>query len=93
MLPAVISIRIFERGKRKFWLWLPMFFLWPVVLGLLGIAFVLVYVACLISGAFQRGALLFPLLKGLFQVFSAMRGLRAEIRNEEEGTLVDVRIS
>ena len=93
MLPAVISIRILEKGKRKLSLWLPMFILWPIALGLLGIAFVLAYIACLVSGAFQRGALLLPMLKGLFQIFSAMRGLKAEIRNEEEGRLVDVRIS
>jgi hypothetical protein len=92
MLPAIISIRVVEDGKRKLWLWLPMFVLWPVVICLLTVAFVFVYIACLVSGAFMRGALLFPMIGGLFQVFGSMRGLKTEIRNEHENSLVDIKI-
>ena len=92
MLPAIISIRVVEDGKRKLWLWVPMFVLWPVVISLLAVAFVFAYVTCLVSGTFMRGALLFPMIGRLLQVCSSMRELKTEIRNEQENSLVDIRI-
>jgi hypothetical protein len=90
--PVVIDVRVREREKRGFRLWLPLFLLWPILLIVVGFALVVslaIDVALWVAGArYHHYTLL--LLKCL-NVLAQVRGTRAHIRSADS-TLVDVNI-
>ena len=81
--PSLLRIRI-QNGRRRFGLWLPLILLWPpiVLITLALFPIVLVSAAVLWRRGWGRPLLLSgPLFFGLF---CALRGLRIDIKNQQE---------
>lgn len=90
--PLVIDVRVRERGKKGFRIWLPFFLLWPVLLVVVGFALVVsltVDLALLLVGArYHHYSLL--LLRSL-HLLAQTRGTVAHIDGNDD-SVVDVEI-
>lgn len=82
--PSVCRIRLTEGGRRKHNLWLPLFLIWPPMLAIGAVAWLVVLVIATVKGklkvAFRSG----PLFLGLF---CALRGLHVELAEADGDVL------
>ncbi|MBU1319198.1 MAG: hypothetical protein KKG33_01095 [candidate division Zixibacteria bacterium] len=82
--PAIIRIRIIERGCRKIRLWLPVFLLWPPLL-LVAIAAIPFLLFLIIIKPFIPEVRRFlRKLHRLVMLSCSLRGLRIEFEDEED---------
>ena len=83
--PSVVRLRVYENGRRKMNLWLPVCVLWPpVVLIALLLAPIVVPLLWLAAG---RGRRRWAVMAGpvLFRLFCALRGFYFEAGNLANG--------
>lgn len=91
LLPMIIDVRVREEGNRGFRLWLPFFLLWPLVLPIFALAFMVSCVADLaliVAGA--RYHHYTALLLGTVRLFAEMRGTHAHIVDSDSFVHVDI---
>jgi hypothetical protein len=79
MPPAIMRLRIYDRGKSRFRLWLPLFLLWPIALVLLLLLLPFVVLAQIILRLTGTGINLFRIFFGLYGVICALRGLLVNV--------------
>lgn len=88
MLPTtVFHIRITEKGRRKFNLWLPVILIWPVVVALMVALAPIAIVLSLVLGRYRRLILAGPRLIALSW---ALRGLRIDVKDGKDQVLIIV---
>lgn len=85
--PSILRIRTVKKGKKKLGLWLPVFLLWPVILGLLVLLFALAI--CLRRGA--KGRMILAGLPQLFVAACALRGLKVDVEQDDQRIQVSLR--
>ncbi|MDP2233496.1 MAG: hypothetical protein Q8K89_07660 [Actinomycetota bacterium] len=89
--PFVIDVRVRERGERGFFLWVPLFLLWPfllvAVLSALVVSVVLDLVLWLAGASFHH---LTAMIFGALRVLAAVRG--THVRVDSDTTFVRVNI-
>lgn len=91
MPPLVIDVRVREEGSRGFRIWFPFVILWPLLLIIVGFAFVVSLVvdfALLLADARYHHYTL--LLFRSLQLLAAIRGTHARIDSDK--ALVDVNV-
>jgi hypothetical protein len=80
LLPSLMRVRISNKPRPGFGLWLPVFVFWPLWLLVLLLFMVALVVATAISGSRNfRGA--FAATRELHRVISGLRGVRCEIQS------------
>ena len=90
--PMVISVRVRERDKRGFRIWIPMFLLWPFlfVLGVLALVVTIVVDAILFATG-QRYHHYSKLIVWFFETSCDMRGLKVYVDGVDATVAVTVR--
>jgi len=86
--PMVFRLRVVEGGRRRFRLCVPLFLLWPLVLGLaLVLAPIVILMAIL---TWRRGSGKALLLAGprFFGLACAVRGLQVDVRSPAEHVFI-----
>lgn len=83
MMPLLAVVRV--DGPVRFRLWLPLFLIWIL---LLPFAVLLLPFAALVLLA--RGTRVWPVLGGLLQALSAMRGIHVDVRAPRNSVFVHV---
>jgi hypothetical protein len=81
--PSILRLRISEKGRRGFHLWIPLFLLWPLIL----LVLLLAPVAIAISPKLRRRTgVKSVLLSGsyLLAAFCAIRELRVDVQDEQD---------
>lgn len=89
--PLFINVRVSQPESRGYWIPLPFFLLWPlllIVIGLLFVIAVLADVVLVVSG--NRYHRCTQLVLGIWELLAELRGTHAHIDND--ATLVDVDI-
>jgi len=83
--PMLMRVRVKERGKKGFRLWLPLFLIWP--LGLLVFLLSLPFLVVL-SVFHSKSRRMVIALPALFRTICGLRGLRVEVEDDEEEVFV-----
>ena len=88
--PVLIKIRVVKQSCRKFSIWLPVFFLWPLllVLILVSIPFLLVFTIAYWNNPKARKS-----IRNYFSaiaMFFLLRGLEVNIKNNEEEVFIQL---
>ena len=88
--PAVLRVRIVEHGRRKVALWIPIFVIWPALVHLAVVSVPLIPVLFAVGLFFRNVRVALQGGWHLFQALCALRGLRVEVRDDEEDILVHI---
>jgi hypothetical protein len=79
MPPSIIRLRIFDKGKSRIRLWLPLFLLWPVALAVVLLLLPLICLAQLILWLTNTGINLFRIFFGLYRLVCSLKGLHVNV--------------
>ncbi len=82
--PAVLAIRVVERGRHKLRLWLPLFVLWPVMPLLAALAPLLLFVASLVKWRGRVSSKVLFAAPQVIAVFWHLRGLEICVKDSED---------
>ena len=89
--PLVIDVRVREEGQRTFFMWLPLFLLWPILFVLVGCALI---ISVTLDLAFWLAGASFyhftATIIGALRVLAAVRGTRVHV--DSDTTFVRVNI-
>lgn len=89
--PLVIDVRVREEGERNFFMWLPLFLLWPILLVLVGFGLVVSAILDLVFWLFgARFHHFTAMIIGALRVLAAVRGTRVHV--DSDTTFVRVNI-
>jgi hypothetical protein len=83
MIPLLAVVRV--DGPVRFRLWLPLFLIWILLLPFAALLLPLAAIVLLV-----RGAKVWPVLGGVFEAFSAMRGTHVDVRAPGNSVFVHV---
>ena len=89
-LPAFITIDICSERQKRFWLWLPVFVLWPILL-LLGVFIIPVAALAEVLLA-QKGIRPMALMFALVRILGSMSGTTIEVNPKNSGNKGRVKI-
>ncbi len=86
MPPVIMRIRLKEKGKRRFRLWLPLILLWPLAL----LVFILLIPFLVILSLLDsRSRKLTAAIPALYRTICSLRGLRVDIVEEDERIFIE----
>jgi len=86
--PMLLRVR-FPGGQGTWRLWLPLFLIYPLLIGLTIIALPFILLGALVLWPFGKGRLI--MLAGVYfwNVLFNLRGLKVDVRDSSHGVLVD----
>jgi hypothetical protein len=88
MIPIIMTLRIYEEGKRKFRFFFPVILIWIIVAALLIVLLPLVLIAALVTWRSGPGKLLLIAYPIFFSVLFELSGLHIEIGNLKKELLI-----
>lgn len=84
MIPMIMKIHIYERGKKCVRLWLPMFLIWILLAALVVLLSPLILLAGIVAWSYGHGRTFLFVIPMVFTMLWAMSGLRIHIEDRDK---------
>ena len=79
MIPMILKLRVLEKDGKRFFIWLPLFLVWIIILPLLLIPIPFVLLAALIMWPSGKGPIIFHGYLTIFKLIGCLSGLEIDI--------------
>jgi len=79
MIPMILKLRVRDKDGKRFFIWLPLFLIWIIILPLLLIPIPFVLLAALIMWPSGKGYIIFYGYFTIFKLIGSLSGLEVNI--------------
>jgi len=83
MIPLTAKIIVKNKNKTVFWLWLPFFLIWIIILPLLAVIAPIIFITALLLLKSGRGKMIASAYFTVFALIGSLSGLKLDIESKE----------